>query len=279
MTPNSREAFLALKITFTTAPVLIHFQPGTQLVLETDSSDFATAAVISQKVEGTLHPIAFWSRKLSPAELNYEIHDKELLPIVESYRHWRAYLEGATELTLIYTDHKNLQFFFSSKVLTRQQARWYESIAGRSFQLIHRPGRLQGKTDTMSRRADYATGSKAAESSPVTFFDTPSLQFHANNLDPIPPPVFDDPFPSLEAELLAYQDRDPRIRQVLQDLRLHENLENHPVEWSLDEGGLLRWKGAIYVPEHNALRLRILHLTHDAEEAGHRGVERTIEKF
>ncbi|KAK4700362.1 hypothetical protein P7C70_g5887, partial [Phenoliferia sp. Uapishka_3] len=279
MTPNALEAFEALKIAFTTAPVLIHFQPGVQLVLEMDSSDFATAAVISQKVDGVLHPIAFFSRKLQPAELNYEIHDKELLPIIESYRHWRAYLEGATEPTLIYTDHRNLEFFFSSKVLSRRQSRWYELIAGRNFQLIHRPGRLQGKTDTLSRRSDYAIGSKASDSPPIIFFSSPSLQIHADHLDPNPLPVFDEPFPSLRDELLAYQDRDPQIRQVLQDLRLSENLGNHPDKWSLDEEGLLRWNGAIYVPIHNALRLRILHLTHDAEEAGHRGVDRTIEKF
>jgi hypothetical protein len=80
-------AFESLKTAFTTAPVLAHFTPGVQCVLETDASDFACAAVISQKVNGQLHPITFFSRKFSLAELNYEIHDKELLAIIEVFKH------------------------------------------------------------------------------------------------------------------------------------------------------------------------------------------------
>ncbi|KAK4701806.1 putative transposase, partial [Phenoliferia sp. Uapishka_3] len=270
MSPNALEAFEGLKLSFTTAPVLAHFTPGVQLVLETDSSDFATAAVISQKIEGLLHPIAFFSRKLTPAELNYEIHDKELLPIIESYRHWRAYLEGASDATLIYTDHKNLEFFFGSKVLTRRQSRWYETLAGQNFLMIHRAGKLQGKTDSMSRRSDYAVGQKASESEPVTFFPNPPLQAHAN---------FADPLPTLPEELLAFQDEDTDIRPILQNLRLKENLDKLDASWTLDPEGLLRWKDCVYVPANISTRLRVVKSIHDAEEAGHRGVDRTIEKF
>ncbi|KAK4695939.1 hypothetical protein P7C70_g8461, partial [Phenoliferia sp. Uapishka_3] len=270
MSENALEAFEGLKLAFTTAPILGHFVPGVQIVLETDSSDFATAAVISQKIDGLLHPLAFFSRKLSPAELNYEIHDKELLPIVESYRHWRAYLEGAAESTLIYTDHKNLEFFFASKVLSRRQSRWYETLAGHNFLMIHRAGKLQGKTDTMSRRSDYAAGSKAAEGEPITFFPTPSLQARA---------TFNDPVPSLPAQLSAFQDEDVDIRPILQNLRLKENLDTLDPKWSLDSEGLLRWNDCVYVPVDVGTRLRVVNSIHDAEKAGHRGVDHTIEKF
>jgi hypothetical protein len=74
--------------------------------------------------------VAFHSRKLTPPELNYEIHDKEMLAIVTALREWRAYLEGATHPFTVYTDHKNLEYFTTTKVLNRRQARWSELLGG-----------------------------------------------------------------------------------------------------------------------------------------------------
>ncbi|MBW0497008.1 hypothetical protein O181_036723 [Austropuccinia psidii MF-1] len=67
---------------FTTAPILAHFNPSLPTIVETDASDYALGAVMSQVNDSGKNPIAFDSRKLLPAELNYEIHDKELLGIV-----------------------------------------------------------------------------------------------------------------------------------------------------------------------------------------------------
>ena len=76
-----QKAFEDLKQAFTTAPVLTHFDPANPIVIETDGSDYAIAAILSQITpsDNDLHPIAFHSRTMVPAELNYEIYDKELL--------------------------------------------------------------------------------------------------------------------------------------------------------------------------------------------------------
>lgn len=82
------------------------------------------AAVLSQEQGNkALLPVAFLSRKMSPAELNYEIHDKELLDIVEAMRTWRHYLESVPKTGII-TDHKALGYFQTQKVLARRQQRW-----------------------------------------------------------------------------------------------------------------------------------------------------------
>jgi len=60
-------------------------------------------------------PVAFYSRKLIQAELNYDIHDKELLAIVTAFRVWRPYLEGAKHTIIVKTDHKNLTYFTTTK--------------------------------------------------------------------------------------------------------------------------------------------------------------------
>ena len=119
MTQEARQAFDELKTKFMLAPILIAFDPEKETVVETDALDYALGGVISQKGEdGKLHPIAFYSRKLTSAELNYEIHDKELLAIVECLREWRAYLEGSKYRVKVYSDHKNLLYFMTMKYST-----------------------------------------------------------------------------------------------------------------------------------------------------------------
>ncbi|MBW0471956.1 hypothetical protein O181_011671 [Austropuccinia psidii MF-1] len=80
-----------LKEAFTTAPILSHFNPSLQTIVETNASDYALGAVLSQVNDSGKHPTAFDSRKLLPAELKYEIHDKEL-GIVWALKQWRSFL-------------------------------------------------------------------------------------------------------------------------------------------------------------------------------------------
>jgi len=87
---EAEQAFQELKRRFTMAPILVHFDPARAVIIETDPSDFAIGAVLSQhNDEKRLHPVAFHSRKFQPAEINYEIHDKELLAVVDAFKHWR----------------------------------------------------------------------------------------------------------------------------------------------------------------------------------------------
>jgi hypothetical protein len=76
-----------MKRRFTTALVLAFFILGLETVLETDASDFVTAAVLSQRdaADGVLRPVAFLSKKMSLAKCNYDIYDKELIAIVKAF--------------------------------------------------------------------------------------------------------------------------------------------------------------------------------------------------
>src|SRR5882724_1163919 len=102
-------AFEALKKAFTTAPVLTHWIPDTQITVETDASDYALAAILSITTpDGDLYPIAFHSWTFSAPDLNYDVHDKELLTIFEAFKRWRHYLEGSGLPIDVITDHWNL---------------------------------------------------------------------------------------------------------------------------------------------------------------------------
>ena len=75
-----------------------YFDAALAIRLETDASTFAISGILSQLFEDNKwHPIAFISRKLQSAELNYEVYDLELLAIVYCFKQWRHYLEGAQQ--------------------------------------------------------------------------------------------------------------------------------------------------------------------------------------
>src|SRR5467141_2836316 len=105
-------AFEALKKAFTTALVLTHWIPDTQITVKTDASDYALATVLSiTTLNGELHLIAFHSRTFSAPELNYDVHDKELLAIFEAFKRWQHYLEGSGLPIDMVTDHRTCNTF------------------------------------------------------------------------------------------------------------------------------------------------------------------------
>jgi hypothetical protein len=165
------ESFKLLKQKFMEAPILVHFFPERPTIVETDASDFALGAILSQEVPategGSLHPVAFHSRKFKPAEINYDIHDKEMLAIVVAFKEWEHMLKSTASEITVFTDHKNLEYFATTKVLTRRQARWAEHLAEYNFKVVYRPGNKNAKADMLSRRWDYAPleGSEAPQMS------------------------------------------------------------------------------------------------------------------
>ena len=182
-TEKCQEAFEELKRRFCTAPILEHFQPDRSTVLETDASDFALGCVLSQiAADKKLHPVAFHSRKFNSAEENYDIHDKEMLAIVTAFKEWEHLLKSVDSQIIVYTDHKNLEYFNTTKVLTRRQARWAEHLAEFDFKVVYRPGEKNTKADILSRRWDYAPegGSKASEALNRDFFKPGQLVIGAS---------------------------------------------------------------------------------------------------
>jgi hypothetical protein len=119
-----QDAFETLKQTVASAPTLRPFDWTKEAILETDASDFVSGGVLSQyDEEGILRPVAFFSKKHSAVKCNYEIYDKELLAIIRCLKEWRPELEGTESPIRILSDHRNLKYFITTKMLNRRQAR------------------------------------------------------------------------------------------------------------------------------------------------------------
>jgi len=93
--PKCQQAFDELKKNFITAPILVHFHSEQETMLEIDASDYALGAIPSQcQLNKKIHPCAFLSQKFSSPEMNYDIHDKEMSVIIQSFKEWEPLLKS-----------------------------------------------------------------------------------------------------------------------------------------------------------------------------------------
>ena len=143
-----------MKTSLTTALVLVHFDPNKPITVETDASNYVCSGILSQQQDdGTWRPVAYRSKTMSKAQYNYDIHDKELLAIMQALKEWRQYCEGAKHTVRIRTDYKNLVPFTIIKELNGRQIRWNEELANFDINFEYRPGLEGGKPDALTRRS------------------------------------------------------------------------------------------------------------------------------
>lgn len=132
-----------------TAPILTHPDFSQRFILDTDTSDHAIGAVLSQKVNDVERVVAYASRTLTKSERQYCVTRKEMLVVVYFIKYFRHYLYGRE--FLLQTDHGSLRWLTNFKNPEGQVARWLEVVSGFQMKIEHRPGRLHGNADGMSR--------------------------------------------------------------------------------------------------------------------------------
>jgi hypothetical protein len=295
---ETNQAFETLKKAFATAPILTHPDFQKSFFLETDASDFALGAILSQpNKDGRLHPVTFHSRKFIAAEINYEIHDKELLAIVDSFQEWRHFLEGVQHPVTVYTDHKNLEYFMSTKVLNRRQVRWSISFLRFNFVITYCLGSKQIRSDVLSRRAYLAPreGDVAYDQQKTTLIKPEQLQLKTvRTTTLVDASFFQDIRVSLKVNPLALKLKNnagifnPRGfpspgSEVIDSESPNQPTSSSQVSRSHDvdprfqfQDELLYYQGLFYVPK-GPCRLRVLQSRHDSPSAGHFGYNKTME--
>ncbi|KAF5372651.1 hypothetical protein D9615_009824 [Tricholomella constricta] len=276
-TDSARSSFEQLKRAFTSYPVLRHFDPSKPSTLATDASDFALSGILQQPDESNrLHPVAYYSRKLSPAEINYDIHDKELLAIVDSFRDMRPWLMGTSVPISVVCDHKNLEYFMSSRLLNRRQARWSMFLSEFDFCLDWAPG-TQNVADSPSRRPDFLPqkGDDVLEAQRKTILTSS----HTKRI-----------FPSSETDsstsssisaltTLAIDNSEllKRFRTAFQeDSEWREALLHGSTEFTAQDDMVFH-NGRVFVPK--SLRAEILYTRHDCVLGGHPGRTLTVKNI
>ena len=250
-TPLQEKAFTQLRDACAQPPLLKTFQPNRPTWIETDASDLAIGACLTQEHNGKKHPVAYHSRKLSAPEQNYDVHDKELLAIVDALKHWRVYAESSSELTIL-SDHKNLVQFTTTKVLNKRQVRWAEMLGQYKFRIVYTPGKDNGRADALSRRPDLTQQEEKKVSSPILELATDgSIQ------------------PKQIASITKIHP-EPILEQLTDIWKTDDYAKTHT-----DDMGIARFNNKVYVPP--SMIDKIIEQHHDNPENGHPGISKTVE--
>ena len=151
-TKDKVTAFEQLKDALTRDPVLASPDEQKPFLLQTDASGIGIGAVLSQvKEDGKKQPIAYYSRKMKPAETRYSVTEQECLAVVESVRHFKVYLSGAP--FTIMTDHRSLIYLDRMKDESGRLTRWSLSLQPYLFNIVHRLGVKHQNADGLSRQS------------------------------------------------------------------------------------------------------------------------------
>ena len=228
-------------------------------------------------MDNEVHLIAFHSCTFMPPELNYNVHDKELLAIFEAFKIWCHYLEGSLTPIDVVTDHKNLEYFSTTKLLTRFQVRWSEFLCQFNLTICFCPSRLGTKPDALTRQWDVYPkegGSDYASVNPhnlrpIFMQEQLALSLHTTFFS----------VPTLRATIIMDIEklRSDIHLSLRSDLIASAQLDSPSPHWSVDSEGFLLLDDKIYVPNTADLRLRILQYKHDHPISSHFGQNRAME--
>ena len=274
---EQQKAFEALKLALTEAPLLTHPDWDKDFVLQTNASDLAIAAVLSQRdAEALQCALGYASRQLSDLERKYVTREKELIAVVWGCETYAKYLEGRP--FIIETDHANLRWLMGKNQLKRRLARWVLRLQAFDFEIRHRPGKANANADALSRLPTAAATVEA------TGKQKDLLLIRGPRVD----------IPDRE-ELRKMQEQDSLYAEVMEYLKRPQ-----PQEAPTEVKEVLRDTGYIYVDPgtgllmHQAVRngstlkvpflppagrREVMRALHDLPMSGHLGYNKTYEKM
>lgn len=298
-TSSQQEAFNTLRQSFTTAPTLAFFDYNRRTLLETDASDWASGGVLSQYDDNNvLRPVAYFSSKHSAAECNYEIYDKELLAIIKCLEEWRPELQGTQKPFEVLTDHKNLQFFMTTKALNQRQVRWSEFLSRFNFQITYRPGARAIRPDALSRRREDRPAGEDDDDRlkhrkrvmlPYNRFDTAALEHLLNEggeslAQVLLLPATDRPIDELIDEAYATDMLSQAMITCLQDPTSRQwspSVRDAGLRIAFGDckvvGKRVYYRDRLFVPPNSELRTQVIYRAHSSGPGGHPGRTKTVD--
>ena len=261
-----QRVFDQLKERYYTAPILKHFDPNLETILETDASDYIVLGILSQKYlendKLVLHPVAYLSEKMSSAECNYGIGNKELLAIVACLKKWHIYLHALSKVFTIYMDHHNLQTFSTKALLNRRPARLARTLAQHDFAIAFRPGIRNRKADALTRRSGDLSKEGDERARPVRAL-IPKEKFTSQ-------PILYNTAIRSNTEIRQLLTSDKLGKEIILPLKQGDKqYPKVPLGECIIKNELIYIFGLLYVPENEELEREIIHIHHDRPAAGH----------
>ena len=256
------------------------YDPDFECIIETDVSDHVSVDVFSQEgTDGILHPIVYFSKKHSPAECNYEIYDKELLTVILAFQEWCMELKDSPHEIKVLSDHKNLQWFMTTKQLNQHQAQWAEYLSWFNFKIHYQSDQLSIKFDALTKRSGDlpSIGDPRVETHKQVVLKP--HQITQSHLHPLH--ITEDSnenLPIFDETITAAYENDIFVNEVLMLLC---NGSTHFKKITLSEceerKHKLWYQERLYILNNEQLQLQICEEHHNASGAGHTEHTKTLE--
>ena len=293
-TERCQQALDGLKNALTTAPVLAYPTKDGEYILDTDCSNSAMGAVLSQVQDGVERVILYFSKTLSKPETRYCVTRKELLAVIRGIQHCHSYLYGVH--FKVRTDHSSLRWLLGFSNPEGQLARWMELLGTYDFDVEHRPGAKHQNADGLSRRPCDEDCKHCVRHEEMCRKASHRVAKHARKDDRRAPGWIED---QEENWLQKRQEEDKNLKTLRGWLERHqkppwEELKRESLElrkyhqmWNQLEvqGGVLR-----VVPSNEdrpgrgpqillpmALRREVFDYLHSHRTGGHQGITRTMQ--
>ncbi len=287
---EEQEAFRVMKAAITASPVLIHFDPDQETVVETDASYGVCGGVMSQKwkQDGLFHPVAFYSKTMSATEMGYDIHDNEMLAIHLALVKWAVDLQSLRTPFLIITDHRALEYFGTKRVLNDRQLHWTDTLTNFHYKITYRPGKENHQADALTRKASELKTQKQIREASRTAQLLKGERLPPGNqeiLAPVEVPPVEESAqpPEPPPEEPDHPQGHELVDQILEANRTCRNeategwwleAEQPDSPWKVSPRGLLTRHGALYVPE-GRIRTWIIEEVHARLVTAHPGRDKT----
>lgn len=280
---KEQTAFDQLKQALVSAPTLATPDNSKPYVVHTDASGYAVGATLSQRDEnGDLRPVAYMSKRMSSAQLNYAVHEWELLAVVEALKAWRCYLYGSSTPIDIYTDHHSLTYLSTQPNLSPRQSRWVEQLQDYTFKVHHLAGDKNVVADALSRRSDYESAHQQESEARVLAglqggaTDRPRLRLEVAGL--VSTSTKSD---AISSSIISSSLLDQIKATALNDSVYYQPLSANAEHLGLTvkDGLVYSPAGLLYIPVGGTIRADLMREVHDGPTGGHLGREKTYARL
>jgi hypothetical protein len=285
--PIHQAAFERIRLALAVPPLLQLFDPALPCKVSVDASKVALGGVLEQQEHGTWRPVAYYSRKLLPAEQRYTTRERECLAVKQCLVVWRHYLLGAP--FEVKSDHESLKWLKTQDVstLSDRLLRWVEFFSLFDFDQGYIPGDVNVLPDHLSRPTSsvhISAGQADGEELDLLALAL-LLQAHQHIL-PLLPASDDTVLPDSQVHSLFYdqiaaaQRQDPELSSIVQQLLAPDGNQSSAYRMLyVVHNGVLAVRAAdgrlrTVVPP-GPLRIAVCRFLHD--EGGHPGVQRTLQ--
>jgi len=258
------------------------------LFFDAAGSDGIGGVLCQEAEDGKIHPVAFESRKLLPAETRYPTHEQEQAAFVHCLKKWRWYLDA--QPFTVYTDNYSTSFIKTQGTLSGRQARWLDILQSYSYTIKHLPREKNVVSDALSKRPYLVTKTLDENVIDTTINDPPEITF--DTVQDIDSELYNLEVVHIEdgvqEQFLKAVSDDPVLVKLQQDIltgaksyRGHRNLENFRCE----DGRIYynhpsdKLRSRLYIPKAGDWRDKVLREAHDSKQAGHLGDNKTVQRI